>query len=46
MRTNIEKIKNEILSWPHVTTRPNQFRGIEFRLNKRELGHIHGDRLS
>src|SRR5215216_1250931 len=42
----LEKIKNEILSWPNVTAAPHQFGGIEFRLNKRELGHIHGDRLA
>jgi hypothetical protein len=42
----LEKIKNEILSWPNVTAAPYQFGGIEFRLNKRELGHIHGDRLA
>jgi hypothetical protein len=42
----LERIKKEILSWPHVTAGPHQFGGIEFRLNKRELGHIHGDRLA
>ncbi len=42
----IEKIRNEILSWPSVTAAPHQFGGIEFRLNKRELGHIHGDSLA
>ena len=42
----IETIKKEILSWPYVTAQPHQFGGIEFRLNKREMGHIHGDRLA
>jgi hypothetical protein len=46
MGTIIEKIKDEILSWPHVTAGPHQFGGIEFRLNKMELGHMHGDRLA
>jgi hypothetical protein len=46
MSTIAEKIKNEILSWPHVTAGAHQFGGIEFCLNKRELGHIHGDRLA
>jgi hypothetical protein len=41
-----EKIKNEILEWPSVTAEPHKFGGIEFRLNKREMGHIHGDRLA
>ena len=46
MTTIIESIKKEILSWPYVTSEPHRFGGIEFRLNKKELGHIHGDRLA
>jgi hypothetical protein len=42
----IESIEKEILSWPYVTSEPHRFGGIEFRLNKKELGHIHGDRLA
>jgi hypothetical protein len=45
--TNIlESIEKEILSWPHVTAETHRFGGIEFRLNRRELGHIHGERLA
>jgi hypothetical protein len=44
--TNIlENIQKEILSWPFVTAEAHRFGGIEFRLNKREMGHIHGERL-
>jgi len=46
MSTILEKIKKEILSWPNVTAEQHKFGGIEFRLNKREMGHIHGDRLA
>jgi hypothetical protein len=42
----LEKIKKEILSWPNVTAEQHKFGGIEFRLNKGELGHIHGDQLA
>ena len=42
----LEKISKEILSWPGVTTDLNRFGGTEFRLGKRELGHIHGDTLA
>jgi hypothetical protein len=42
MGTIIEKIKKEILSWTHVVAEPHRFGGIEFRFNKREMGHIHG----
>ena len=40
-----ESIKKQILSWPYVTAEAHRFGGIEFRLNKREMGHMHGDRL-
>ena len=44
--TNIlDSIQKEILSWPFVTAEAHKFGGIEFRLNKREMGHIHGERL-
>lgn len=42
----LEKIKKKLLSWPGVTAEQHKFGGIEFRLNKREMGHIHGDRLA
>ena len=47
MDTLITKnIKQEILSWPGVTSNPYQFGGIEFRVNKRDMGHIHGEKLA
>jgi hypothetical protein len=42
----IERIKKEILSWTYVTLGPHRFGGIEFRFNKREMGHIHGERVA
>ena len=42
----LEKVKREILSWPDVTSEQHNFGGIEFRINKREMGHLHGDRLA
>jgi hypothetical protein len=41
----LESVKKEILSWSYVTAKPYRFGGIEFRINKREMGHIHGERL-
>ena len=41
-----EKIQKEILSWPNVTAQPHKFGGIEFRVNKRETGHIHGEHVA
>src|SRR5437879_7886638 len=41
-----ERIRREVLSWPGVTEAPHRFGGVEFLLGKRELGHLHGDRLA
>ena len=41
-----ERIRQEVLSWPGVTAVPHRFGGVEFRLGKRELGHLHGNRLA
>lgn len=40
-----QRILNEVQSWPGVVTQPHRFDRIEFRLGKRELGHLHGDSL-
>lgn len=41
-----EMIRREVLSWPGVMEAPHRFGGGEFRLGKRELGHLHGDYLA
>ncbi len=41
-----ERIAAEVGSWPGVTSGPHRFGGIEFRLGRRELGHLHGDRIA
>ncbi|MGH2592993.1 MAG: luciferase family protein [Anaerolineae bacterium] len=40
-----ERIHNAVLSWPDVTAHPHRFGGSEYRLGRREIGHIHGDHL-
>jgi hypothetical protein len=35
------RIEREVGSWEGVTTHPHRFGGVEFRLGKRELGHLH-----
>jgi hypothetical protein len=30
-------------SWPEVEVGAHRFGGVEFRLGRRELGHLHGD---
>jgi hypothetical protein len=40
------RIEREVSSWEGVTVHEHRFGGTEFRLGKRELGHLHGDRLA
>ncbi|MFY9870386.1 MAG: MFS transporter [Candidatus Nitrosopolaris sp.] len=44
--TITQVIEQKILEWPGVTTEPNRFGGIEFLVDKKEMGHIHGERLA
>ncbi len=39
------EIENRVTGWENVTVLPHRFGGIEFRLGKREIGHLHGDSL-
>jgi hypothetical protein len=39
------QITQAALSWPGVSTHTHRFGGVEYRLGRRELGHIHGDHL-
>jgi hypothetical protein len=38
-----ERIVKEVSSWDGVVASPHRFGGTEFKLGRRELGHIHGD---
>ena len=40
------RIKAEVGSWEGVEVGPHRFGGVEFRLGRRELGHVHGDRIA
>jgi hypothetical protein len=40
------RIKAEVGSWEGVEVGPHRFGGTEFRLGRRELGHVHGDRIA
>ena len=41
-----EVITAEVTSWPGVEVGPGRFGAVQFRLGRRELGHLHGDRLA
>src|SRR5262249_53542389 len=40
------RIAQTVGSWPGVTVEPHRFGGLEFRVGRRELGHLHGNRLA
>lgn len=40
-----EQITQAVLNWEGVTTHPHRFGGTEYRLGRREIGHMHGDYL-
>jgi len=41
-----KRIEREVASWPGVAVEPHRFGGIEFKVGRRELGHLHGSRLA
>ena len=41
-----EKIQAEVSSWDGVSYHAHRFGGVEFKLGRVELGHLHGDRLA
>ena len=41
-----EQIATVVQSWPGVEAAPHRFGGVEFRVGRRELGHLHGDRIA
>jgi hypothetical protein len=44
MKASVQ-IHDAATSWPGVTSGPHRFGGTEYRLGKREIGHVHGDYL-
>ena len=38
-----ETILDTVLTWEGVTISPHRFGGIEFRVDHREIGHLHGN---
>jgi Family of unknown function (DUF5519) len=41
-----KQIEREVASWDGIIVRRHRFGGIEFRVGRREIGHLHGDRLA
>jgi hypothetical protein len=40
-----KQIIDTLLKWDGIEAHPHRFGGTEFRIGKREIGHIHGDSL-
>ncbi len=40
-----KQIIETLLTWEGMEAHPHRFGGTEFRIGKREIGHIHGDVL-
>src|SRR3972149_215805 len=40
-----QAIDREVRAWPGVSGHPHRFGGTEYRLGKREIGHVHGESL-
>ncbi len=40
-----EEITRAVLSWDSMTAAPHRFGGTEYRLDTREIGHLHGDHM-
>ena len=41
-----DAIREAVTSWPGVDAVPHRFGGTEYRYGRREMGHVHGDRLA
>ena len=40
-----KQIVDTLLTWENIEAHPHRFGGAEFRIGRREIGHIHGDYL-
>ena len=46
MDASTSTIEREVLNWPGVTSEPGRFGATSFRYGKREIGHVHRDRIA
>jgi len=45
IRDASKQIVDTLLTWDDMEAHPHRFGGTEFRIGRREIGHIHGDVL-
>jgi hypothetical protein len=46
MEEVIVEVEREVLGWPGTTSEPGRFDCVAFRYSKREIGHVHRDRIA
>jgi hypothetical protein len=46
MDANMSTIERKVLNWPGVTSEPGRFGATSFRYGKREIGHVHRDKIA
>jgi hypothetical protein len=39
----LNRLEDEVSTWPNVSVHPHRFGGKEFRFRKAEIGHVHTD---
>jgi hypothetical protein len=44
--SSVATVEQEVLGWPGVVSAPGRFGAVAFRYGKREIGHIHRDRIA
>jgi len=42
----LASVEREVLLWPGTTSEPGRFDAVSFRYGKREIGHVHRDRIA
>ncbi|HLJ16091.1 MAG TPA: luciferase family protein [Bryobacteraceae bacterium] len=40
-----QTIASTLRDWPGIDAQPHRYGGMEYRLGRREIGHVHGDHL-
>jgi len=45
VRNAQQTINDTVTAWEGISAHPHRFGGTEFRIGKREIGHIHGDSM-
>ncbi|HKB34680.1 MAG TPA: luciferase family protein [Candidatus Dormibacteraeota bacterium] len=46
MKAAGDRIREAVMSWPGVDAMPHRFGGTEYRYGRKEMGHVHGNRLA